>query len=294
VQNFKRPVQIQDDGHEEDNLREIFHQPAMRTYELFISFLAHPYDRRVIFLQSEQRSVQVRNFKLVLFILSLGVLTLAAGASVEAQQTVFNVPTTDALDQGKSYFELDVSAKPVDPEFSSFVPRLVFGAGHGIEAGVNFNGNIQPGADSTTIVPAIKWKFYDGGENGWAAAVGDNVYIPVHNKSYDFGNFSYVIIQKTFSTKTRVGFGGHWFSKDVVEPDKDHFGGHFTFEQPVNDRFGLLADWYTGKHAAGYVTTGGYYKITGKFTGYAAYSVGNQGASDGNHYFYLEAGYNFN
>lgn len=226
----------------------------------------------------------------VLFCLSLaGAINFA-----EAQQTVFNVPNTDVLDSSKAYFELDISAKPVDPEFSSFVPRFVFGAGHGVEVGVNVTGNIQPGADSTTIVPAVKWKIYNGGDNGWAVVAGSNFYVPVRNKSYDFGDYSYVMTQKTFSTKTRVGFGGYFFSKDVVEPDKNQFGGQFTFEQPVNDRFGLLADWFTGKNAAGYFTTGGYFKVTGKLTGYAAYSIGNANASNGNHYLYFELGYNFN
>ena len=34
--------------------------------------------------------------------------------TTKAQQTVFNVPTTDVLDKGKVYFELDISAKPKD------------------------------------------------------------------------------------------------------------------------------------------------------------------------------------
>src|ERR1044072_1129248 len=56
---------------------------------------------------------------------------------LHAQQTIFNVPTTDVLDRGKVYVELDASLKPTDgalvPRFSSFVPRVVFGAGSGIE-----------------------------------------------------------------------------------------------------------------------------------------------------------------
>lgn len=35
-------------------------------------------------------------------------------AVTKAQQTIFNVPTTDVLDKGKVYFELDISAKPND------------------------------------------------------------------------------------------------------------------------------------------------------------------------------------
>src|SRR5438132_13172365 len=94
---------------------------------------------------------------LALFALVMAALSIKA----HAQQTVFNVPTTDVLDKGKVYFELDVSAKPNDSaavnKFSSFVPRLVVGAGHHIEAGVNLLGNVQPGPDSTTIAPTIKW-----------------------------------------------------------------------------------------------------------------------------------------
>src|SRR5215813_6708612 len=135
----------------------------------------------------------------------------------QAQQTVFNVPTTDVLDKGKVYFELDVSAKPNDSpalnKFSSFVPRVVVGAGHRIEVGLNVTGNIQPGADSTTLVPTFKWKIYDGGDNGWAMVVGEHLFVPVHNKGYDIGNHNYLMVQKTFSTKTRIGFGGGVFTR---------------------------------------------------------------------------------
>src|SRR5205085_9396485 len=79
--------------------------------------------------------------------------------TAQAQQTVFNVPTTDVLDKSKFYSELDVSIKPNDTDalghFSSFVPRLVGGAGHRVEVGVNLLGNIQPGADMTTHAPAL-------------------------------------------------------------------------------------------------------------------------------------------
>src|ERR1041384_8473769 len=61
--------------------------------------------------------------------------------SVQAQQTIFNVPSTDVLDKGKVYAELDASLKPTDgsdvPKFSSFVPRVVIGAGGDVEFGLN-------------------------------------------------------------------------------------------------------------------------------------------------------------
>jgi hypothetical protein len=226
--------------------------------------------------------------------LVLLVFLLALPATARAQQTIFNVPTTDVLEAGKVYFELDISAKPVDPKFSTFVPRLVIGVGGRVEVGVNITGNIQPGPDTTTIVPAVKWKVYDGKDNGWAIAVGNNLFIPVRNKSYDAGTYAYTMVQKKFGTGTRVGVGGYFFSKNVVAPDANRAGGQFTFEHPVTSKFGLQADWFTGKHANGYFTPGGYYKITPKLTGYGAYSIGNSNASNGNHFLYFEMGYNFN
>lgn len=224
----------------------------------------------------------------------LFLLLCGAHSNALSQQTVFNVPTTDVLPAGKVYVELDVSAKPNEPKFSSFVPRLVIGMGSRVEVGVNITGNIQPGPDSTTIVPAVKWKVYDGRDNGWAIAVGNNLFIPVRNKSYDAGTYAYTMIQKKFKSGTRVGFGGYFFSENVVAPNAHRAGGQFTFEQPVTSRFGLQADWFTGKHASGYFTPGGYFKLTPKLTGYAAYSIGNANASNGNHFLYFEMGYNFN
>lgn len=222
------------------------------------------------------------------------IFLLALPATARAQQTIFNVPTTDVLEPGKVYFELDISAKPVEPKFSSFVPRLVVGTGGNVEIGLNITGNVQPGADSTTLVPAVKWKVYDGGDNGWAIAVGNNLFIPIRNKSYDAGTYAYTMVQKKFKRGTRVGFGGYFFSRNVVAVNAHRAGGQFTFEHPVTSKFGLQADWFTGKHASGYFTPGGYFKITPKLTGYGAYSIGNSNAMSGNHFLYFEMGYNFN
>jgi hypothetical protein len=225
--------------------------------------------------------------------LAVLVFLLALPATGSAQQTVFNVPTTDVLDAGQVYFELDISAKPHEPKFSSFVPRLVVGTGGNVELGLNVAGNVQPGADSTTLAPAVKWKVYDGKDNGWTIAVGNNLFIPARNKTYDAGTYAYTMFQKRFKTKTRIGFGGYFFSKNVVAVDANRAGGQFTFEQAVTGKFGVQADWFTGKHASGYFTPGGYYKLTRKLTGYAAYSIGNANASNGNHFLYFEMGYNF-
>ncbi len=224
-------------------------------------------------------------------------LMVFTGANaVSAQQTIFNVPTTDVLDQGKVYVELDASFKTNDQaalgKFSSFVPRVVLGAGHNVEVGLNLNGNIQPGPDTTTLVPTVKWKFYENKKKDLALVAGTNIYIPVRNRAYNFGTYSYAAVSKTIN-KTRLTAGGYVFSKNVVAPNAVRAGGQFGFEQTINKKLTLAADWITGRHASGYFTPGLIYKPHRQVTAYFSYSIGNAGAKNGNHFFLFELGYNF-
>jgi len=214
-----------------------------------------------------------------------------------AQQTIFNVPSTDILSRGKVYGELDAAFKVNDQtalnRFSSFIPRVVVGVGGNVEVGLNVTGNIQPGADSTTLVPTGKWRFYQNEKSGIALIAGTDLFIPVRNRTYHLGTYSYVAISKTIN-KTRLTGGGYVASKNVFAPEAVRGGGQFGIEQTVSSKFSVAADWITGKHASGYFTPGFIYKPTSRLTTYWAYSIGNINASNGNHFFLFEAGYNFN
>ncbi|HQU82538.1 MAG TPA: hypothetical protein PKY59_05425 [Pyrinomonadaceae bacterium] len=213
-----------------------------------------------------------------------------------AQQTVFNVPTTDVLDKGKVYVELDAAFKTNEQEslrkFSSFTPRIVAGIGGKTEIGLNVIGNFQPGADSTTLVPTAKWKFYESEKSKTAFIAGTNFYIPIRNRAYKFGSYSYVAGSKTIKN-TRLTAGGFVASKNVFAPKAVRGGGQFGIEQKVNSKLTFAADWLTGRHANGYFTPGVIYKPHPLVTTYFSYSIGNADAKRGNHYFLFELGYNF-
>lgn len=233
----------------------------------------------------------------VYFLLFAFIFTLLLGITGNAQQAVFNVPTTDVLDKGKAYVELDASFKPNDQvalgKFSSFVPRVVVGTGGNIEVGLNVTGNIQPGAESTTIVPTVKWRFYRNEEKGVALMAGTNFFVPVRNRAYRFGTYSYLAGSKTIN-KTRLTGGGFVASKNVFAADAVRSGGQFGVEQTLNSKVKLAADWITGKHTNGYFTPGVIYNPHPRVTTYWTYSIGNAGASRGNHYFLFEIGWNIN
>jgi hypothetical protein len=220
------------------------------------------------------------------------VVVTALSVPALAQETIFNVPSGDILDKGKVYGEFDFSYL-WDASSGTYTPRIVGGIGHRVEVGMNVNGITSPGPSQTTPTPTIKWKAYDGGKNGWAFLLGDDVFIPVQNRSYDAGNYIYAEFTKTLKTRTRLTLGAFDFTANVVASG-NKAGGQFGIEQPVNKRVTLAADWFTGHQGAGYFTPGAAIKLSSKATAYVAYEIGNSGASNGNRLLLIELGWNFN
>lgn len=223
-------------------------------------------------------------------------LLFAVASVTRAQQTVFNVPTTDILDKGKVYVEADISFKVHDSRalkhYSSVVPRVVVGVRQRrVEVGMNVTGNVQPGRDSTTLVPTVKVKVYENEPHGVAVVTGANVYLPVRQRIYRAGAYTYAMVSKTLGSRTRVGAGAYLFTKNVVSPNANRGGFQFTFEQGITRRLSVNADWISGRHSAGYLTVGPTFKFTNRFVGSGAYAIGNENAKDGNHFFYLQFGY---
>jgi hypothetical protein len=223
-------------------------------------------------------------------------IIFSAVIQIAGQQTVFTVPSADVLDKGKVYVELDAAFKINDEDalrkFSSLVPRIVAGTGNNVEVGLNVTGYLNPGTDPTTLVPTVKWRFYRNEKNKVELFGGTNFYIPVRNRNYKFGSYSYAAAAKTIN-KTRLTAGGFVASKNVFASKASRGGGQFTIEQTINDKLTFAADWLTGRHANGYFTPGVIYKPTPKVTTYFAYSIGNADSAKGNHYFLFEVGYNF-
>lgn len=207
-----------------------------------------------------------------------------------AQETIFNVPSGDILDKGKVYGEFDYSYLS-DASAGGYTPRVVAGVGHQIEIGLNLNGITSPGPVQTTPTPTFKWKAFT--KNSWALLLGDDVCLPVQNKTYDAGNYFYAELARTFQTQTRLTLGAFDFTPHVVASGNKS-GGQFGIEQPVNKRVTLAADWFTGNHSIGYFTPGVAIKLSSKATLYAAYEVGNSDITHGNHLLLVEFGWNFN
>lgn len=219
-------------------------------------------------------------------------MTLLAARAACAQETVFDVPSADILDKGKVYVELDGTANTSE-SFYTYTPRIVIGAGHQIEAGVNFEGLSSPTLGLLAISPTIKWRLWSRDSSGWFFYIGDNVFFPIRDREYNAGNYFYAAFAKQWKSGTRITVGAYDFTAKVVAK-ANRAGGQFTFEQPVTKRLTFAAEWYTGNQADGFVNPGVNYKLTSKLTLYGAYQIGNANVTKGNHQFLWELGYNFN
>lgn len=152
-----------------------------------------------------------------------------------AQETIFNVPSGDILDKGKVYGEFDF-AYQWNASAGAYTPRVVAGIGHQVEIGLNLNSITTPGPSQTTPTPTIKWRPYN--KNGWSLIFGDDIFVPVQNKTYDVGNYFYTEVTKSFESQTRLTFGAYDCTSHVFASG-NKAGGQFGIEQPVNKRFTL-------------------------------------------------------
>lgn len=207
-----------------------------------------------------------------------------------AQQTIFNVPSADVLERGEVYGELDLTARPVAFVFTA-TPRVVAGLGGNVEVGLNAGPFAAPGPSGAVLSPTFKWRPVQS-KSGWSVVVGDTLYFPVAHRQYDAGNQVYAFLAKQWRRGTRVAAGGYEFTPGVVAGGH-RAGGLFTVEHPVTQRVTLAAEWYTGRHAAGYLDVGGVVKLARRLTLYACYQLGNTRLSAGNHNLLVEVGYRF-
>jgi hypothetical protein len=213
-------------------------------------------------------------------------------SSATAQQTVFNVPSADVLDRGKLYLELDGTYMR-STGAGTLTPRTVVGLGHHLEVGINVNGLNLPGQQMLTPTPTIKWEILRSKKKNWIWLAGDDVFFPAQNRTYSAGNYFWTEIAHTWKSGSRLTVGGFQASEKVLS-DKQFLGAQLAFEQPINSRMTVAADWFSGDSSVGYATPGVIVKVSRQLTWYAAYQLGNHQLTNGNHQFLFELGWNLN
>jgi hypothetical protein len=209
---------------------------------------------------------------------AIAFLVMAAGSAARAQQTIFNVPSADVLDKGKTYLEADALWPPQEPNFAVFTARGVYGFGSHIEGGFNFGGFTTPGRSTPIATAALKWQPVRTGHFALTAGAHGLFFLRGSKDGDPAGQF-YADASYTLPTNTRITAGG-WIATAGYAAADSQKGALVGFEQKVEEHLNLIADWFSGKSSLSYFTPG-VSSTWGGWTIYAGYSFKN-GDSKGN------------
>jgi hypothetical protein len=235
-------------------------------------------------------------------------MTIATCSHSWAQSTIFNIPTTDTVAKKKAYAEFDFLPQipaPDDTRIYQYNPRLVVGAPHNMEFGVNFPISYSSGASTTYgyIQPNAKWKFYDNDKAGVALAVGGLLSAPLNHRD---GQDSWGMIYGLISKKVKTGNYGprfHGGGYGVLSNDQCMYfcgargGAILGYEQPVTKKISFVADWFSQNNSLGYFTPGVSIAVPGNGLLNIGYEFGNNSWENSNasknRYFFLYYGVTF-
>jgi len=222
--------------------------------------------------------------KLSWLALVLGFMT-AEGAF--AQSTIFNIPTTDVVSNGKASLEFDYlpqipKSENVD-RLHIIDPRIVVGIPGNVEAGANFAFLHTAGTTNAFFQPNIKWRFANADKRGLAAAAGGILYSPINNRD---GVDTFGLVYSNFSKKVKSGDYGPRFTAGpygIVSGGSGWAGPKagvlLGYEQPVQAKVSIVADWFSGQNAFGYFTPGVSFTLPKSGLLNLGYSLGNDSYS---------------
>jgi hypothetical protein len=208
-----------------------------------------------------------------------------------AQSTIFNIPSTDTVDNKKVYAEFDFLPQAPGPEVGSMTtlynPRIIFGLPNNAEVGLNFpiyhNGGLSP-SNAAYIQPNIKWKFLKDDDKGLAATVGGVLNTPLNQRDGQ-ATWGYVYANVSMKYKgdhgPRITAGGYGVIANAdpasgpVSFIGKRGGAILGYEQPLTKTVSFVADWFSTQNSLGYFTPG--ISVTLPHSGLfnIGYSIGN-------------------
>src|SRR5256885_15635567 len=148
-----------------------------------------------------------KNYSYALGFILLAAITLACSQAALAQSTIFNIPSTDVVAKKKTYFEFDFISHlegHKDGGFQTYVPRVVYGLGKGVEVGLNIGATDSIAPTTVYAQPNIKWQFYANEDKGVATTVGAIAYTPLKDRK---ANDTFGLFYGNVSKKIKGDYG---------------------------------------------------------------------------------------
>jgi len=175
-----------------------------------------------------------------------------------AQQMIFNTPSADVAERGRTFIELNSAFRPFETNrYATFYPRVNVGVAKGLElsAGLYHTEGGHFG-DNSILTVASKWRFYNNEDTGTSLAVSSQLFAPLRGTGekasvLTFGGLHQVIKP----TSTRLSFGVYNGTPGALAIN-NYIGGWASVEQPIGSGFSAVADWLSGNQRFGAFTPG--------------------------------------
>lgn len=232
-----------------------------------------------------KRLIPARNFGLWRVFLLLAVVITMAGR-VQAQQTIFNVPSADITEKNSFFYQHQMGLRPWMPNrYWQMTNNLGYGIGKYTEL------------DATLIgIDAF------GGGHGWAKqmglGLGFKTAVPILPRKYKaeelkvvfgellpftfqnpqtLGTWSYAMVSGRLpKVGTRLTAGVDYGTRQIF--GMNQFSAMLGYEHPINSHWLLQGDWFSGKHGQGAFIPGIVYIFSGGTMLSFGYLVPNPGA----------------
>lgn len=197
-----------------------------------------------------------------------------------AQQTLFNVPSADVTEKGKMFVQHETQFSNkffVNTEYNAF------GIGKNTEIDITLGGvgtdnvaNELLGVGFKSFIPLNKelYKKYE-------TKLTYGTLIQTSLRGDGVGSWAYSHLSvRVPKLKTRISAGANVLTTTFA--GRDVFGFIGGIEQPITKRFGLQMDWFSGKHANGFLIPGFYLVGPKDVTLWAGYQIHNNKANGDN------------
>lgn len=208
------------------------------------------------------------------------ILCLSPGQFCCAQQTVFNVPNADVTEKGAVFLQTESQFRAWTPDaFWLGTQYSAIGIGHNTELDATLFNTSAPdthnmslglGFKSAMPIVILKDKFPN---REIKLTVGSEILISLQGNGV--GNWSYAHLSGRLPvTKTRITSGVSAGTKQLF--GRNTFCYIMAVEQPVTEKFSLIADWYSGaENYAGFLIAGVSYKLPKNTAIYLGYQIPN-------------------
>lgn len=211
---------------------------------------------------------------LIVFVFCLGL------REVNAEQTIFNVPSADVTPKGHLFLQQEAQTTPWNTDTAYFgTTYSAVGIGHNTELGATLynvgspatqNISLGLGFKSAMPIPGLKEKFP---EREFKLTVGSDLLLGLEGNGV--GNWTYAHLSgRVPKLNTRLTAGVSYGGRQVF--GQNTFSFIAGVEQPVTKKLTLISDWFSGtEHFAGYLITGFSYALPKNMTLYAGYQIPN-------------------